>query len=338
MNPSNERQSEPPISVPGHDGPSPTAPTISPSPSPAVAELAPHAKLDPIASFAASVERAVTRAGEFLNGFADWLGRGLVALEPVLLQLGDLVEAWFTSSMDATLRRYHWWYLPVMPRSLVTEVAQMAERGEGRRVSARICEYYRANRHKALRQLVRSWDDVPYFAARKKIFEACVRAHTRKEYVLSVPALLPHIEGIALEFLQDLGLVKKGTMNTGKWEQLLATLRPPESKAQGIMTDNLGDALLETFYSRYYPGEEYTGTVLNRHAILHGCFLNYSKEAHSLRSFLVLGTLHYFLRELLAKRSLEQIKSDHAEAAPPSAAANTVAPTRKKNRATTPKP
>ncbi len=259
----------------------------------------------PLVSFARVIENGITLAGDFVVRFTEGLVRGFVALEPVLRQLGDALEAWLTSSMDSTLRRYHWWYLPVMPRVLVAEIAEMAEQGGGRSVTARICQYYRANRCRALRELIASWDDVPYFARRKAIFRACLRAHSRREYALSIPALLPHIEGVALEFFLDLGIVK---MNMD-WPQFIETLGPPQSKSQSVMTDSFADALLGTFYSFYRPSQEYNGTLPNRHAIAHGRLLKYSSEANSLRSFLVLGTLHYFLHELLCKQSLDDIKA-----------------------------
>ncbi len=271
----------------------------------------------------ASVQKQMADLGEKVQ-------RLNAAVEPILRRLGEEYVAWFTRSMDTTLRRYRWWYLPVMPRPLVMEISQMAAQGKGRSVNARICEYYRSNNCRALKDLVSGWHDVSYFASRRTIFNASLRAHMRREYQLSIPALLPHLEGIAQEFLLDLGLTNKVDWNV--FSQLLGT---PKSKAEAVLVESFGDALLATFFSSFHPYQQYSGTQVNRHAILHGRFVKYSSEANSLRSFLMIATLHYFLQRLLSQHSISQLKTMYDQASQEVAAARSAAKQANKSRPTT---
>jgi hypothetical protein len=127
------------------------------------------------------------------------------------------------------------------------------------------------------------------------IFSAAIGAHRRGDYELSVPALLPHIEGIGHEFVDALDSVFG--YNGRVLAELLGYAQEPG--APTAQAESYADALYAVFFASYDPRQPYEGTLVNRHAIFHGRLVDSGTEANSLRSFLALDGLHHFLSPFL---------------------------------------
>ncbi len=252
---------------------------------------------------------SLTNLGRGVLAGMERIREGFVAIAPVLMEAlrvaSEAGETWLTQSYADALHHYHWWYVPSMPRSLVMEVHRRYTVKRGQGVHALICKHYRADDHAPLKALVEDWYNLPYFRTRKHIFDAALRAHMRGEYELSIPALLPHIEGIGSDFLAELAAREDKVY----WDLLLDLLKDGVSSRDLALVESLENARSNVFFAKFTASQEYKGRVVNRHAVLHGILVDYATEANSLRSFLMLESQHHFLRVLLSRHPIPTLRA-----------------------------
>jgi len=174
---------------------------------------------------------------------------------------------------------------------------------------------YRKDHGGAIREMIADWYADERFARRRHIVDAALNAHLAGDYVLSIPALLPQIEGIVIEFVEG-----------GRYGQL----EPAAKEVVRMIMERSGWLMpisstpFEKEMRKLYAGtrqEEFSpesfrekalrdwnrspSEILNRHAILHGVDVDYASEENSLRAFLFLDTLH-----LLADQQNETKRSE----------------------------
>lgn len=201
-------------------------------------------------------------------------------------------------------RAYQLWPAPSMSTDLLLQVGCLYETGKGRLIPARITQYYKKQRWQVLENVMESWQG-ELFLPRHAIIREALWAHKSGKFGVSVPSLLPHIEGIARELcvrynlkpLRNPLVVKDGSKTH------VGTVF-----SSVIASWLTGDRRLAVFGFLYYLEGGFYAWVdfestfenmkeikeskdLNRHAILHGIQLNYNTELNSLRCFLVLDVL-----------------------------------------------
>jgi hypothetical protein len=171
-----------------------------------------------------------------------------------------------------------------------------------------IPEYFRRDDHAPLSEMVGSW--YLYGEDRRQVFEDALWAHKQEYYTLSIPALAAQVEGILRELVQKYG----GPSN--EWETRFYRLlgydrdQPPRAwTPEEVLPEFLDLPLAERIkraddlrnhftlvrINALYEEGDFTNPVfassVNRHAILHGVFLNFG-EVESLKLFFVLDLLH----------------------------------------------
>ena len=203
---------------------------------------------------------------------------------------------------DQALRARGWWALSSWSDDELEEFAQLA-RSLGRRDLAReICRKYRAYDGRRLRRLIRGWSDEPTFKLREPIIRDALADHLARRYRVSVPTLLPCLEGVAADAF---GLGKKVAVPQGL-EYLVDLFDGLDALGLDIALDSLA-----TLYGRVdFNDASRLSPRLNRHLILHGRAVRYGTEANSLRVFLHLDELH---SQILAFRRLDQGLAARAE-------------------------
>jgi hypothetical protein len=188
-----------------------------------------------------------------------------------------------------------------MTPDIINVVVEKYEQGEKRAIVPLIEGFYRRNSHENLKRAVSSWSSYEFFSPRMHIFHDALDAHIAKKWTLTVPTILPHIEGIAGEILLASGLpfknesiiVDKGykTYPSSVYGNMAAS---EVTLTMEIIIDSLLEYLEGTLYAyknfKAYPSiRRLSG--LNRHAILHGYQINYATRLNSLRCFLALDSL-----------------------------------------------
>lgn len=191
-------------------------------------------------------------------------------------------------------REAGWPIAPSMPKQLRDRVVELHQQGKTRYASQPILGYYRRGNHHNLKKTVESWREHPLFAPRMHIIQGALEAHCNGNYALSIPALLPLVEGILNDYVSTNNL----SARFGKIKQVYeAVIGDPGE--YGLSTWAIANTLLYQLQSNTYeytPFEsELAKSIRNRkttrHTVLHGIAVNYDKPSNSLRVFLILDAL-----------------------------------------------
>lgn len=200
------------------------------------------------------------------------------------------------------------WLAPSMVE-LTDKVVQLYDDGKKQVIPSIIARYYKRNNWAILRETVINWKSNSFFGPRMGIIYDALEAHINGKYTLSVPALLPHIEGIAREIVKKYNLPKlKGPViyrEMAYGENGVKTLPSTVFAHVGISdlsfeewvaVESLLYYLERTMYlsprGRGKKLEDFaTKDILNRHSILHGAHMKYATSMNSLKCFLALDVL-----------------------------------------------
>ncbi len=150
--------------------------------------------------------------------------------------------------------------------------------------------------HDHLQAIVSRWEQNRRLARRLPILRQVVDAHVSGQYWVSVPAMLPQIEGIIPELYgHDGSTGYNGARMKEHLEQMLT------SKSflpfDGWMRLFYSEVLMASFAYGSPPRSR-----LSRHAILHGYDTTYGSAANSLRSILAFDFLQQELQRLVSVR------------------------------------
>ena len=226
----------------------------------------------------------------YLAPFQETLSRIAPDFRPLLDQISGVQ----VRLLERTLRRYHWWPVPGLPSEFYLGILDLVEQGQTRRVNRYICDWFRWNRCRRLGRMVRRWDSNEYFRRRRPIYAQALVAHRRGWYNLTVPALIPLVEGVARDYLQEEhGITERGGM-VAVQEAL------DRSIPANVFREELRQALIRFLTSSTFADTDKvlpSGYELNRHGVAHSRHLRYGTEANSLRCFLLLETLYQFISE-----------------------------------------
>lgn len=187
-----------------------------------------------------------------------------------------------------------WPIAPSMSSELRTHVVSMHVDGKTRHISRTMLGYYHRRSYHNLRAMVQIWKKHTLFADRMHIIQDAVDAHCEGLYTLSVPALLPQVEGI----LNDYVLQNNLSARLGKIRQVYEAFvgNPDEySLTKWIVASTLLYQLQTSTYAYTDFEEELSKSVrrrrTTRHTVLHGVTVNYNKPMHSLKVLVLLDAI-----------------------------------------------
>jgi hypothetical protein len=180
-----------------------------------------------------------------------------------------------------------------------------------------IVAHFSADNCALLRRVTDRWRSVPYLSARQAIIDDALQAHTDGMFALSIPALLPFVDGIAEDLVTQLGRIdqvqieqgaKRAKENTVKKVARLWDLgrKTPSSQVVKEVVDNMA-------YKQFKKGGD-IHLLFNRHAVLHGMTPDYGTSANSVRAFLLLDAyVGMYLSIVAAKAFYSKIAPDASE-------------------------
>jgi len=188
----------------------------------------------------------------------------------------------------------NWPIAPSMSREFVNHVVFLYQQKKTRYISNAVLGYYHRNNHEILIAMVEKWKNHPLFLPRMHIINDALKAHCEGRYTLSVPALLPHIEGILNEYVIANNLSAK----LGKVNEVCKAVIG-EFNGETLSNQAIADTLLYQLQTNTYSftnfETEFRKSANNRHTtrhtVLHGITTNYNKPIHSLRVFVLLDAL-----------------------------------------------
>ena len=196
---------------------------------------------------------------------------------------------------DLALRARGWWVLASWDDDDIRHYAELASTLDRHALDRELCRQYRANNGRAIRRLMRGWWDQGPYRLRRPILRDALADHLDGRYRVSIPTLLPSVEGIVAD-----------AFGLGMRTRVTAGLEPLAEILDGLDALEL-DVAIESL-SSLYGWADFTATSslsprLNRHLILHGRTVRYGSEANSLKVVLHLDQLH---SQLSTKTRLER--------------------------------
>lgn len=257
-----------------------------------------------IVRFSQQMSQATKNMGLVIQSIGETYGKFIESISPALtkfvLQYQEYLKL---KNISTPFNECGLWLTPSMTPGIVMIVVQKYEQGGKRAIPAILEGFYRRNNYENLRRAVDSWSSYEFFSPRMHIFRDALDAHIAGKWTLTVPTLLPHIEGIAgeillaskLPFKGDSIVFDKGYKTKTYPSSLFGNLAADKvTPTMDIMISSLLDYLEGTLYA-YKSFKDYPKIrrlpKLNRHAILHGYQVNYATRLNSLRCFLALDSL-----------------------------------------------
>ncbi len=244
----------------------------------------------------------------FLSGFIKQV------IDPIFDSFKGLTEAIekHSEKVAPLLQKAKLWYFPSMPMSIYESLWHLSEQETEiavEQIEQIFIDFYDKNDCENLKEMVWAWFDTPIFARRKHIIEDALSAHKSGKFTLSVPALLPQVEGSLRDYFTDpqekLGkLLEKAvmnvyidnakTVNSLSDDILLALANDPF-----LFKGGLGKSFTSDKYREWMTAQDVKMIPLNRDTILHGIQLDYGTKANSLRVFFLLDSIHLIASELI---------------------------------------
>lgn len=177
-----------------------------------------------------------------------------------------------------------------LPARLFDQITNGFSSGELNRkdVEEIIVSFYTPER---VLEIFNGWAKNPLLQRRLPILREALEAHSEGRYALSIPAIIPQIEGLVASAFGHSG---KLDVRTVKGYVEVAFPRD-----QGF--DRMGVAFfLKILFDRFQWGSPIP--LFSRHAILHGADVDYATEENSLRAILFLDQLQGKVGYLRTKR------------------------------------
>ena len=192
-----------------------------------------------------------------------------------------------------------------MNRELRERVVLLHQQNKTRYISQVILGYYHKNNFEKLKGAIATWETNSLFSSRMHIFRAALKAHCEGTYTLSVPALLPQIEGILNEYVKVNNLEAKLGKIEKVYNAVIGNLDEYPLTSWAIASTLLYQLQTNTFTFTNFEIEfrkSANNRKTTRHTVLHGIAPNYDKPINSLKAFVLLDALSS-LQELDAEKS-----------------------------------
>lgn len=219
------------------------------------------------------------------------LAQQLLPLSDMFRTLAKLGES---KVMADAFTSADWSVAPSMTSQLKQRVLELYQGGKSRYISNAIRGYYHRNNFENLLAMVESWREHPIFAPRMHIIDDAVTAHQNELYTLSVPTLLPQIEGILTEYVTIHNL----NVRCGKIEKVYKAVLgeaddyafPTRAAASTILYQLQNNTYVYTnFEKEMKKARQYR--QVSRHTVSHGVSTNYHTSVTSLRILVLLDAI-----------------------------------------------
>lgn len=161
----------------------------------------------------------------------------------------------------------------------------------GRSISNLMKNHYGSqNNWEYLTEVMTKWENHKLFTKqRMRIIKDALWAHKNKKYTLSIPSLLPIIEGVATDYCKrkKTPVPENKTIEKAKKTAELLGLQGEQYMAEILLSFIENQLYVHTKKLRKSKNKK----LLNRHGILHGYYSGYPDSTRSLKCFLVLDVL-----------------------------------------------
>lgn len=220
-----------------------------------------------------------------------------IVFRPILEKLDKLKSMNYNISLDRFIENFtvthkyalkHGWLLPLSQFSAgnIRSVFELSL-DDPDRLSQELCKYLKTPKY--IERMYENWWRNKYFNVRKQFLNRGVQAHLEKDYIVSIPVLLLHVEGILRKHFNELGfeIPRKFNLNSASGVMGLITLKEIFFNIEkGFLSKALGKISKMT--------DDKENSLFNRGFILHGKCLDYHQEYISAQIIYILDTICYF--------------------------------------------
>ena len=197
------------------------------------------------------------------------------------------------SAQRETLLKYGWFYSDELPDELVNHIHDNQEKLSADEVNKLIIGHFRNDRCKALKMVVKRWDELPYFTCRKRIFHEALVNHSRRYFNSSVTLLTVHTEGVITDFVRT-------SLDNPRYkvEKAIEDIKRELEKSNDVSIyeyEVFNDVIkqIETAFTENFKHSNPDATSNeSRHKIAHGHAYEAESEVNSLKKFLYLNELY----------------------------------------------
>ena len=189
------------------------------------------------------------------------------------------------------------------------ELLRLGREGKTSEIDSYLCSRFNENDGARLKERVAAWFNVPYLADRKPIVLDSLEAHKAGKWTLTVPSLLPLIDGLMRRFRREhLRRSKnpKRVMQVDKFADYYQRSQPK------LLGKSFTRFMREHVFATFDFNNGASPSSINRHAILHGEIFDYATEANSLRVILFLDTISQFVQVIERRRKASAARKPKA--------------------------
>lgn len=221
--------------------------------------------------------------------------KSIQSIFPDLSKLADFIDniTKFREIEKKVLIESGWFICPSLdpvPYSHIRLAVVNYESGRRDSVTRLMKSIYGDKEWQYLGETIKKWEKNRFFnGARMRIINHAFDAHKKGLYTLSIPALLPIVEGISGDFCSE----QEMNIDKSRTKQKVQVMLGELNKNGKIY---LSEVVLSFIENQLYVKTDdlkksKNKKYLNRHAILHGSYTGYADCARSLRCFLLLDVL-----------------------------------------------
>lgn len=194
----------------------------------------------------------------------------------------NLKKVQTTIKAGEILNSLGWWIFPDMTCDDFEKFIKWHEENDDGMIQEVLISYY-----DNVEGIIEDWENNPVLKKRVHILEDVIWAHNQGKYTLSIPSILPQIEGIIIEGTEEKGYVKQNKIPELA-EKLITQGDSHDFRHYFFLT--IIESLIKANFEWGNPEENF-----GRSPVLHGFFTNYDNREYSLKLILLFDYIQKFL-------------------------------------------
>ncbi|UZW12885.1 hypothetical protein OSC52_13605 [Clostridium pasteurianum] len=214
-----------------------------------------------------------------LNGIRPFI----TDLNSIILSRNNVMESIKVKAI--AMNSFEWWLISSLPITIINEIYKKKEGLNVNEVDNIICNYYNENDFKELDKVAEKWMNLKYFNKRIDILRESIEVHKLRKYRLTVPTLVPIIEGVIRDFMLD-----KYKIFNESFSPIYKRFKSKVDELSNFIATYV-IVCIDKLYCRFNPTKPNEVSDFSRHKISHGLATGYGSEANSLKVVLFLDEI-----------------------------------------------
>jgi hypothetical protein len=233
---------------------------------------------------------------------------GLIHLLSISGKHGDSIKLLTREDdeLSCILSASGWWILQRDINGPVKrELLRLGREKQTAEIDYYLCSLFNENDGARLRERIEAWFKLPYLADRKQIILDSLEAHKAGKWTLTVPTLLPLVDGVMQRFRKEHLPRSKNPKRGIRANKFVDYYRRNQPKLFG---KPFASFMQNHIFATFDFNNGTSPSSINRHAILHGEIFDYATEANSLKVLLLLDTISQFVQTVERRHKTSAVR------------------------------